>query len=80
MLSVVFKEYVSLLSLLFFHHQLPNLHYFLHLNLTPYIPSRRLHMQLVSVPICTHTNEVDVTVQYCLANIHDTRIVRNSGY
>ena len=79
MLSVVFTEYFFLIYLLSFHHQLHHLHDFLHLNLTPYIPSRRIHMQLVSVSIYTHTDAVDASVQDCLDNIQDTRLVENSA-
>ena len=36
-------------------------------------------MKILSVPICTHTDAVDVPVQDCLDNIHDTRLVVNSA-
>ena len=42
-----------------FHHQIRHLHYLLNLNLAPYIPPRRLNMQLVYVPVYTQTDLVN---------------------
>ena len=75
----VFTEYVSLTPLVSFHRHLHHLHYFLHLNISPYIPPRRLHMQLVSVPVCTWPDTVYFTYQDCLTTLRDTRIVGNSS-
>ena len=73
----LFTEYFSLTPPLSFRHQLHPLHYFLHLNLSPYITLRRIHMQLVPVTVCTHPDAVYITYQDFLATICDTRFVIN---
>ena len=36
-----------------------------------------IHMKLVSVPVCTKPDAVDVTDQDCLTTLHDTSLVEN---
>ena len=70
-------EYLSFFALLSFRHQLHHLHDFLHLNIVPYIPTRRLHKQLLSVPVCIHPDVVDAIDRDYLATLYDTRLVGN---
>ena len=70
-------EYFCLAPLISYHHQLQHLHYFLHLNISPYIPPRRLQMELVSVPLYARPDAVDISDQDCLVNLRDTRLVGN---
>ena len=51
----VFMEYFSLVPLLSFHRQLQNLHYFLCLNIAPYIPPMIIHVQLF---LCLYTRSL----------------------
>ena len=73
----MFTEYFYLIPPLSFHHQRHHLHDLLHLNIAPCIPTRMLHMQLLSVTLCTRPDTVDVTDQDCLATLRDNRIVGN---
>ena len=73
----VFMEYFSLVPLLSFHHQLQNLHYFLCLNIAPYIPPMIIHVQLFSVSIYAQPDAVDITDQDCLITLFETIIVEN---
>ena len=75
----MFTEYFSLTPLLSFHHKLHHLHDFLHLKVAPYIPPKRLHMKLVSMPVFKWPDTVDVTDQDCLTTLRDTRCVCNSA-
>ena len=68
---IIFFSYPP--PLLSFQHQLHNLHYFLHLNTTPYIPPRRIQMKLVYLPVCMRTDVVDITDQDCMSTLLDTR-------
>ena len=71
------KEYFSLTPLLYFHYQVCHLHYLLQINLYPYIPLRRLHTQLNSLPISKRPDSVDLTYQDCMATLLYTRLVGN---
>ena len=53
MSNVGFDGILFLCPLISFHHQLHRLLDSLHLNIAPYIPPRRIHMQLMYVPIYT---------------------------
>ena len=63
--------------LLSLRHHLQHLHYFIRLNLDPYIPPRRIHMKLVYVPVCVLPNAVDIAYQDFMATLRDTRPVVN---
>ena len=69
-------DYFSLIPFLYIQNHLQHLHDSLHLNLALYIPPRRLHLQLVSVHICTCTDAVDITYQDCLSTPCDIRIAK----
>ena len=80
MLSVVVNRIFSSHPSPILHYYLRQLHNFLQLNISAYIPPSRLHTQLVSVPICTRPDMEYVTDQDFLATPCDIRIVRNLAY
>ena len=77
MLSVGVHEIFSLVPLLSFHHQLRHLQYLLLLNAVPLIPPNMIHVQLVSLPVLTRPDAVEITDQDCLVTLCDTRLVGN---
>ena len=58
-----------------FRHQLKQTHDFFCLDLAPYVPTRRLHVQLVYMPVCVRPAAADVADQDCLTTLRDIKLV-----